>query len=106
MSVRVHVRSIPATVVRATERAAGRATDSPTAGFEEIVVTAQKRPENIRDVPISITALTSNELAKTGVTNIAELTAAVPGLRMDRVEAIILIAIPGISTFPPNAGIE
>src|SRR3546814_987408 len=75
-------------------------------GFEEIVVTAQKRSENIRDVPISITALTPNNLEKTGITNIVGLTAAVPGLKMDRVASVILPAIRGISTLTTTGGVE
>jgi iron complex outermembrane recepter protein len=75
-------------------------------GFEEIVVTAQKRSENIRDVPISITALTSNDIERSGVTNIVGLTNVVPGLKMDRVGAVILPAIRGISTLTTTGGVE
>jgi iron complex outermembrane receptor protein len=33
---------------------------------EEIVITTQKRAQNLQDVPISVTALTGDELAKLG----------------------------------------
>ena len=35
---------------------------SDTAGLEEIVVTAQKRSENLQDTPISISVMTSQAL--------------------------------------------
>jgi iron complex outermembrane recepter protein len=81
-------------------------TGTADTGFEEIVVTAQKRSENIRDVPISITALAPKDLEKTGITNIGGLTAVVPGLKIDRVGAVFLPSIRGISTLTTTAGAE
>ena len=37
------------------------------AAIEEIVVTAQKRTESVQDVPISITALSGDDLARRGL---------------------------------------
>jgi len=34
---------------------------------EEIVITTQKRAQNLQDVPISVTALTGDEIAKLGI---------------------------------------
>lgn len=48
--------------------------------IEEIVVTAQKREENVEDVPISIAVLSGEELENSGVKNISELTYYVPSL--------------------------
>jgi len=47
-------------------------------GVSEIVVTAQKREQKINDVPMSITAVTGDDLAQRGVTNVADLTKIVP----------------------------
>lgn len=49
-------------------------------GLEEIVVTAQKRGENVQSVPIAITAITPSALDQSGITDTADLQAAVPGL--------------------------
>lgn len=49
-------------------------------GIEEIVVTAQKRAESIQDVPIAITAFTSEDLAASGVTSSDELQRFTPNL--------------------------
>ena len=51
---------------------------SPTDG--EIVVTAQRREERLQDVPISITAVGSEELAARGVSDLQALGSTVPGL--------------------------
>lgn len=46
---------------------------------DEIVVTAQKRDQAINDVPMSITALTGDQLAARGVESTEDLARVVPG---------------------------
>ena len=46
----------------------------------EVVVTAEKREERLIDVPISIAAMSSEELQQRAITNIDDLTLAVPGI--------------------------
>lgn len=53
-------------------------------GVGEIIVTAQRRGENMQDVPISVTAVTAENLEELGVSNTELLTAVVPGLSMTR----------------------
>ncbi|TXS91853.1 TonB-dependent receptor plug domain-containing protein [Parahaliea maris] len=48
--------------------------------IEEVVVTAQKREENLQDVPIAITALSGQSLDELGLDNAEQLGAQVPGL--------------------------
>jgi iron complex outermembrane recepter protein len=73
---------------------------------EEVIVTAQKRSENIRDVPISITALTGDQVEDAGVTSSLELPALVPGLKMDRVGSSTIPAIRGVSSYITNVGVD
>lgn len=49
------------------------------ATLEEIVVTAQKRSERLQDVPISVSALSSDSLAANDVKSLQDLTGTVPG---------------------------
>lgn len=77
-----------------------------TSSLQEIVVTAQKRSENIRDVPISITALSGADLEQAGVKNTLDLVDSVPGLHMDRVGDTALPSIRGVTTYPTTAGVE
>jgi iron complex outermembrane recepter protein len=53
-------------------------------GLEEIIVVAQKRAENMQQVPIAITALTGDAAGRIGVVNAQTLAMVVPGLRLDR----------------------
>jgi iron complex outermembrane recepter protein len=46
--------------------------------LDEIIVTAQKRSQNLQDVPVAITALTAVELETKGVTSIVELEKNTP----------------------------
>ena len=47
--------------------------------LDEIVVTAQKRTERLMDVPLSITAVSGDQLNKQGITDARQLTKLVPG---------------------------
>lgn len=75
--------------------------------IEEIVVTAQKRSENLQDVPVSVTALTSDALAARGVNNVLALNNLAPGMRISAGDAAanpkIYIRGVGLSDFNPNA---
>ncbi|ARS27786.1 TonB-dependent receptor [Sphingomonas sp. KC8] len=51
-----------------------------TGGLEDIVVTAQRRAENLQTTPIAITALTSNALQSSGITDITGVVQATPSL--------------------------
>lgn len=56
---------------------------TPGGGIEEIVVTAQKRAENVQDVPISISAFTSTALQERAVTSVASLSNISPNVTLD-----------------------
>jgi iron complex outermembrane receptor protein len=60
---------------------AERAADASTGVVVgEIVVTAQRREERLRDVPISITALTADKIANAGLVGTRDLQQVTPGL--------------------------
>ncbi len=50
------------------------------AQIEEIIVTAQKRAENIQDIGLAVTAIGSNDLAKGGVNDATRIGLLVPGV--------------------------
>ncbi len=64
------------TAEAAVEPAAGSA-------FPEIVVTAQKRSQNIQDVPISISAFGAEALQERGVNDVSQLSAIAPNVTLD-----------------------
>lgn len=56
------------------------ATASSGEGTEEIIVTAQKRQERLRDVPVPVTALAAPALAETNLTRIEDYYSRIPSL--------------------------
>lgn len=51
--------------------------------IEEIIVTAQKRAENLQDVPIAITAYTSETLQMKDLNEVTRLSALTPNVNLD-----------------------
>src|SRR5579872_289074 len=49
--------------------------------LETIIVTAQKRSEDVQTVPMSITTISQDELARQGATQLADFAGYVPGLQ-------------------------
>lgn len=49
---------------------------------DEVVVTAQKRTQNVQDVPVAITALGTEQLVAAGVSSTSDLKALVPSLNV------------------------
>jgi iron complex outermembrane receptor protein len=85
------------------------AADASTApALEEIIVTAQKRSENLQDVPISVVAISAQQLKDAGITDIRSLTIMTPGLTVtsEGSEAITTARIRGIGTVGDNPGLE
>jgi outer membrane receptor protein involved in Fe transport len=74
----------------------------------EIIVTAQKREQNIQDVPISVIALSAQQLKDGGVTDIKNLQALTPGLTVTSTTAenVTTARIRGIGTVGDNPGLE
>ncbi len=66
--------------------------------LEEIIVTAQKRAENLQDVPISITAVSGEKMAENAVTKIDDLQGFVPNLSLTETGLSTQILIRGIGT--------
>jgi iron complex outermembrane recepter protein len=58
----------------------GAAYAAETGEVSEVIVTAQRREERLRDVPISITAITSDDIENRGANRLQDLQFAIPGL--------------------------
>jgi len=83
-------------------------TPTPTPGLAEIIVTAQKREQNIQDVPISVIALDSQQLQDAGVKDIKNMQVLTPGLTVTSTtsENVTTARIRGIGTVGDNPGLE
>ena len=78
----------------ATAGHAGDTADAPgdaAVKLDEIVVTAQKREQNLQDVGTSVTALDSAALAKLGLKDVTELAMQIPGLQYNQFGATVTV---------------
>ena len=74
-----------------------------------IVVTARRREESIQDVPLSITAISGEALAKSGTLEITEIAQEVPNLTLEvsrGTNTTLTAFIRGVGQQDPVAGFE
>ncbi|WP_373077522.1 TonB-dependent receptor [Zhongshania sp.] len=78
------------------------------AALEEVIVTAQKREQNLQDVPMAITALGRELLEDNEVTNLQDLTKLVPSLSMTSTDnpATSSVRVRGVGTSVFSAAVE
>ena len=90
--------SSDATAVATPADVEAPAATEPAADNGEIVVTAQKRSENVQDVPISIAAFSGDTLEKNNVVNLEGLTKVTPNLSVAKgaQTSYVRLAIRGI----------
>ncbi len=78
----------------AAPASSGQASDS--GGLEEIVVTAQRKSENVLRVPVSISAATGQQLLSEGIEQISSLQFTTPGFYTDNGVGYTQIYLRGI----------
>lgn len=81
------------------------AAQEPPRVLEEVIVYAQKRAENLQDVPVSVSAFDGKTLAAAGIHKIEDLQSYVPGLSMSETANNSNISIRGIFS-GANQGFE
>jgi iron complex outermembrane recepter protein len=79
-----------------------------TGGLEEIIVTAQKREQNLQNVPVSVTALSSEAIQNQRIVDFSDLTRAASSLTITQQTASPnnAIIMRGIGTFAFSIGVE
>ena len=85
------------------------APDAQEQGYlEEIIVTAQKRVQNIQDIPVAVTALSGEHLVEHGITDMFDLQQSAPGLIVDQSQTATTanFSIRGVGTSSQNFGLE
>lgn len=96
------VAPLAATLATTPVYAQDEATDDT--GIEEIIVTAQRREENLQTVPISVSAFSAEQLEAQGTTDISGLENRVPGFTFGRSGSDARPAIRGVRT--ENVGVN
>jgi len=83
------------------------AQEGPTT-IDDIIVTAQKREQNLQDVPIVVTTLSQEALDGAGVRDIKDLQILTPGMTVTSTqsEASTTARIRGVGTVGDNPGLE
>ena len=81
--------------------------DQPST-IDDIIVTAQKREQNLQDVPIVVTTLSQETLQDAGVRDIKDLQILTPGMTVTSTssEASTTARIRGVGTVGDNPGLE
>ncbi len=76
--------------------------------LEEIIVTAQKREQNLQSVPISITAFSESDIVSRGVQDFRDLTYYIPNVLLPGLASNIDagLSIRGISSDTRNTGFD
>jgi iron complex outermembrane receptor protein len=75
-------------------------------GVGDIIVTAQRRSERLQDVPISIQTVSPTTLADQNITNVRELTTAIPGFNFTSVGAFAVPSLRGVTSQGTGAGLD
>ncbi len=71
--------------------------------LDAVVVTARKKSEDLQKVPMSVVALSFEELQKLGIDNLADLGAHVPGLQQQDLAITSRLTLRGINSGDNNA---
>jgi iron complex outermembrane receptor protein len=80
-----------------------------TGAIQKVVVTARRREETLQDVPVSVTAVTAEQISKQGIPDITALATQLPNttLKSSRATNSTLTAfIRGVGQADPLAGFE
>lgn len=96
--------------ITAAGPASGTASSAISQGANEIasgdiIVTALKRSEILRDVPMSITAISGSELTQKGINNVADLVKMTPGLSyVETGNSVPIFSLRGVGFFDTALG--
>jgi outer membrane receptor protein involved in Fe transport len=81
-------------------RAIDSGNDASASGeqLQEVVVTAEKREENLNKVPISVAVFGRDEMEQRNIVSMADVAAVTPGVDFQNTGSTIALAIRGVSS--------
>ena len=82
-------------------------TTTTTSGLEEVVVTATRREQSLQEVPLSVSALSADNLANRNINNLGDLSAGkIPGFVPTRFSggSTLAISVRGVGLSDPTQG--
>lgn len=108
MNTRMRIACLGASVSVLATAFAASPVYAQSAGVEEIVVTAQKREENLQDVPIAISAYSEQALEARGATSLASLLQVPPpGVVLQPFagsQTLLIVDMRGVTNADPGQG--
>jgi iron complex outermembrane receptor protein len=95
----------PLLILGAHARAQSTAPSGPTEGLGEIVVTAQKRTENLQVVPSQVNVISATNIDELHATQLTDIGAYVPGLQVNSggTPGQTTLSLRGIAPIGPSA---
>ncbi len=98
--------SAPVLLLAMSAPAFAQSTDSVS--LDEVVVTAQKRSENVQNVPLAVSVVTARQLESAGVKEFTDVSRVAPSLTIRQADQPInaSVALRGIGTFAYGIGVE
>jgi iron complex outermembrane receptor protein len=98
------------TAIMMASAAAAQNSSAPVAaetfGIEDIIVTAQKRSENLQKTPAAVTAVSGDTLVSSGIANLAAAQELVPGARFHQEGNTTQVFLRGIGSNLDFANVE
>jgi iron complex outermembrane receptor protein len=79
---------------------------SEVAGLEEVIITAQKRSQNLQEVSAAVTAFSGDQLSDSQINNIEDLQVLLPGLTFGNDFNFAKIFVRGVGMSSSFAGID
>lgn len=76
------------------------------AGIQDIIVTAQRREENLQKAALAVSAVAGDTLTQASITQATDLTRLVPSIQIAPAASFTQIYLRGIGTFGSNAFAE
>jgi len=76
--------------------------------LEEVIVVAQKRPQNLQEVPVAVTTFSGKQLQISGIKDVFDLSHVAPALdvRQAGQSRATTFRVRGVGTFANNFGLE
>ena len=82
-------------------------TEEASGGLEEVLVTATHRTENVQDIPISVTAITGEDMERADIFDPATIALRVPGMTYGEFSpGQAIISLRGVSSADDGAGLD
>ena len=79
---------------------------SVTAQIEEVIVTASKRESGLQDAPMSVSAVSGDEMKYRQVGSITDMATQVPGLSVSESGGSTLVSIRGVGMNVASGAVE